>query len=399
MVVIGGGQAGLAVSRELVQAGIEHAVLESSAVASSWRGRWDSFTLVTPNWTLDLPGSPYDGDDPEGHVARDEIVAYLERYAARHAGPIHTGVRVRSLEPGTTKRIRMDTSDGPLDADDVVVCTGAFQRPHRPAIAADFPAGVEVIDAAGYRRPDQLPDGKILIVGSGQTGVQLVEELTLAGRTVVLSCGRAPWMPRRVGDLDWVTWINSTPFMEQTLSALPTPAARLFANVQATGAGGGHDLHYRVLQDMGVTLVGRLTAVGDGKAHFADDLAESVAFGDARYRDIRKILTDAYGDKLPAMPDPPTFRSDGPHAIDLADFSAVIFTTGFRPDYTGWVQFPVFDDLGYPVVDQDLATAVPGLYFCGVHFLRNRRSSLLFGVGADAAIVAGTIARSRSGRP
>jgi putative flavoprotein involved in K+ transport len=177
-VVIGGGQAGLAVSHELSAAGVDHIVLERATVAQAWRQRWDSFTLVTPNWTLDLPGSPYAGDDPEGHVGRDEIVAYLVAYAAHHAGEIREGVRVDAVGPGGPRPLRLDTSDGPIDADDVVVCTGAYQRPHRPSVALDLPVDLLVIDAAEYTNPAALPDGEVLVVGSGQTGVQIARSCT-----------------------------------------------------------------------------------------------------------------------------------------------------------------------------------------------------------------------------
>jgi putative flavoprotein involved in K+ transport len=397
-VVIGGGQAGLSVSRELVATGVEHVVLERTAVAQAWRQRWDSFTLVTPNWTLDLPGQPYAGDDPEGHVARDDIVAYLEAYAKDHAGEIRQGVRVDRLGPGSLGRFRLDTNDGPIDADCVVVCTGAYQRPHRPPAAAAMPAGLLVIDASAYTNPAGLPDGEVLVVGSGQTGVQLAEELHLAGRGVTLACGRAPWAPRRLGALDIATWLNRAGYFDQRRSVLAKPADRLMANVQATGANGGHDLHYRVLQGMGVRLAGHLAGVDGHRAWFTDDLAASVAFGDARYLDMRRLLADrlgAQGVAVPELPDPPPFHCLPVPDVDLRGYGAVILTSGFRPDYTGWIDFPVFDDLGFPLVGDDLSTAVPGLHFCGVHFLRTRRSSLLFGVGADAAVLAATIARAQ----
>jgi putative flavoprotein involved in K+ transport len=397
VVVIGGGQAGLSVSHELLAAGVEHVVLERAAVAQAWRERWDSFTLVTPNWTLDLPGSPYAGDDPEGHVGRDEIVGYLAAYATQHAGEIREGVRVNALGPGGPRRFRLDTSDGPIDADDVVVCTGAYQRPHRPPVATDLPAGLPVIDATDYTNPAALPDGEVLVVGSGQTGVQIAEELHLDGRGVTLACGRAPWAPRRIGDLDTVTWLHRAGFYDQPRSALTSPEARLLANVQMTGANGGHDLHYRVLQNMGVRLAGRLAGVAGRRAVFADDLADSVTFGDARYADMRKLLADHFGATgvaVPEMLDPPPFQCEPVLGVDLRGFGAIILTAGFRPDYTSWILFPVFDQLGFPMVGDDLSTAVPGLYFCGVHFLRTRRSSLLFGVGADAALLARTIAQA-----
>jgi putative flavoprotein involved in K+ transport len=391
--VIGAGQAGLAVSHELGEAGVEHVVLDRGRVAETWRGRWDSFSLVTPNWTLDLPGAAYTGDDPEGHVLRDEIVAYLEGYADTHAaGEIRTGVDVHRLSAGRELRLRLETSEGSFEADAVVVCTGAYQQPHHPLMAGAFPAGVEVIDATQYRSPAGLPDGGVLVVGSGQTGIQLAEELHLAGRDVVLSCGRAPWGPRRLDGVDIVTWLTRVGFYDQPAASLPSPQARLIANLQATGARGGHDLHYRVLADLGVRLVGHLRGIEGSRALFADDLADSVAFGDARYTDVRNLLMAELGEDAPSMPEPEPFRYDAETEVDLRGVGAVVLTAGFRPDYTSWVDFEVFDELGFPVVSEDLATVVPGLYFCGVHFLRTRRSSLLFGVGDDARIVAQSVA-------
>lgn len=394
-VVVGAGPAGLAVSRELCQAEIDHVVLERESIAHSWRTRWDSFTLVTPNWTMRLPGSPYDGPDPEGHVGRDALVAHLEAYAQQHAGTVREGVDVVALARGTTSRLRLVTSEGELAADTVVVCTGAFPRPHHPDVLAALTHGPPVLDVTGYRRPDDLPEGRVLVVGSGQSGVQLAEELHLAGREVVLACGRAPWAPRRLEGVDVVTWLERAGFFDQPLSALPTPAARLWGNVQATGAGGGHDLHYRVLQDLGVVLTGHVAGVADGVVTFADDLADSVAFGDARLADMGRLLHDRLGPEAPTVPVPARFVADPPRSLRLADLAAVLVTSGFRPDHARWVRFPVFDAAGFPLTHDDLSTAVPGLFFCGVHFLRNRRSSLLWGVGDDAQAVVRTIVRLR----
>jgi putative flavoprotein involved in K+ transport len=190
-----------------------------------------------------------------------------------------------------------------------------------------------------------------------------------------------------------VSWLNETTWFRTPLSALPTPGARLFANIQATGKAGGHDLHYRTLQAMGVELVGRLTGVEGHHVRFADDLAESVAWGDARYVDVGRLLAAQLGDRAPHWPEPPPFRADPPVQLDLRGFGAVVFTSGFRPDYAGWVRFPAFDAMGFPITDDEASIAAPGLYFCGVHFLRTRGSSLLFGVGEDAMVVARAVAR------
>jgi putative flavoprotein involved in K+ transport len=374
---------------------VEHVVLERGSVAQTWRDRWDTFCLVTPNWTVQLPGGAYAGDDPDGFMPRDDIVRHIEAYAASFDAPVRTGVEVTALRVDGDGGFALDTSDGPLRARVVVVCSGAYQRPHRPAGADTLPDGLLQIDAEQYRNPSALPDGKVLVVGSGQTGCQLAEELVESGRDVFLACGRAPWGPRRVAGRDIVRWMVETPFMEQPVGALASPAARLVANVQASGHGGGHDLHYRVLQQCGVTLLGHFRGCDDSRAYFAPDLAESVAFGDARYGDVRNLIAQSCASRgvpAPEMPDPPPFVCDPPESLDLRGFGAVIFTSGFRPDYARWIHLDAFDDMGFPLHDGCASIAAPGLYFCGVHFLRKRKSSLLMGVGEDATVVAESIA-------
>jgi putative flavoprotein involved in K+ transport len=193
-----------------------------------------------------------------------------------------------------------------------------------------------------------------------------------------------------------VTWLNETTWFRTPVGALPTPAARLFANIQTTGKDGGHDLHSRTLKAMGVELVGRLAGIDGNRVRFADDLADSVAWGDARYADIGRLLTDQLGGRAPHWPDPRPFRADPPVELNMRGFGAVIFTSGFRPDYAGCVRFPAFDSIGFPITDDGASTVVPGLYFCGVHFLRTRGSSLLFGVGEDATVVAHAVAQRSS---
>jgi len=241
----------------------------------------------------------------------------------------------------------------------------------------------------------------VLVVGSGQTGCQLADELREDGREVCLACGRAPWFHRRFGGRDIISWLSETDYFETPLSSLPSPAARLAANVQLSGHGGGRDVHYRALAARGVRLAGRLQGVVGGKARFADDLAQSVAWGDGRYEIVRKLLQEQLplkGLQVPDLPDPEPFLVDAPSELPLDAVGAVIFTSGFRPDYSRWVQLPAFDDLGFPITDDGASTVVPGLYFSGVHFLRKRKSSLLFGVGEDAGIVAGKIGQSLGAR-
>jgi putative flavoprotein involved in K+ transport len=239
----------------------------------------------------------------------------------------------------------------------------------------------------------------VLVIGSGQTGCQLAEELVESGRNVLLSCGRAPWLPRRFGGRDLLWWGVETGFADMAVDALPAPAARLTANLLATGRNGGHDLHLRTLRAAGVTLLGHFVGADDTHARFAPDLAETVGWGDDRYRDFRNLvmkLVEERGLPAPDMPDPEPFDSDAPEPIELAGLAVVVFAGGFRPDYRSWIDVPdAFDEHGFPVHADGMSVAAPGLYFVGVHFLRKRKSSLLVGVGEDAAFVAGSIATSR----
>jgi putative flavoprotein involved in K+ transport len=393
--VIGGGQAGLSLSSELTQAGVDHVVLERGTVGQSWRGRWDSFCLVTPNWTVRLPGGGYRGDDPDGFLPRDAIVDHLVGYAASIRAPIREGVEVTDLGPADEGSFLLRTSSGDLRARDVVIASGAYQRPHRPNGAARLPASLLILDAEEYTNPSTIPPGSVLIVGSGQTGCQLAEELVEEGREVFVACGRAPWMPRRLGDRDFVAWVRETPFYDATLADLPDPSFRLLANVQASGRGGGHDLHYRTLRSSGVELLGHFMGVEDGVGCFAPDLADSVAFGDARYMELRDLIRRTCHERgvaAPEMPPPSLFEAKPRERLGLEALGAVIFTSGYRPDYTRWIRFPeAFDGQGFPIQLDGSSTIVPGLHFMGVHFQRTRKSATFLGVAEDAAVLAETI--------
>jgi putative flavoprotein involved in K+ transport len=400
VLVVGGGSAGLSVSHELASLGIDHAVLERGRIGQAWRDRWDSFCLVTPNWSVRLPGGAYAGDDPDGFMPRDEIVAHLARYAAASGAPVREGVAVRTIEAAPGGFVAR-TSAGDLHAARVVLGTGAFQRAHRPAGSETLPARLLQIDMEDYRNPASLPRGPVLVVGSGQSGCQLAEELREAGRDVVLSCGRAPWAPRRLGGRDLVWWLETSGFLEQTVAALPSPAARLLSNPLATGHGGGHDLNLRTLRAMGVTLVGHFLGAAGGEARFAPDLAESVAWGDARNRELMGLflrVAEERGMPRPEIAEPEPFDGAAPQRVSLDGFGAVVFAGGFRPAFRSWLPWTdAFDEMGFPIQVDGASTVVEGLFFVGTHFLRIRKSSTLLGVGEDAAIVARAIAsRTRS---
>ena len=398
--IVGGGQAGLATSWYLGAAGVDHVVLESGRLAETWRSRrWGSFCLVTPNWATRLPGTSYAGDDPDGFMSLAELIAFFESWAASFNAPVRDNTHVSHLEADSKGGFVLTADGGQLRARTVVVASGAYQKAHRPPGAESLPRSLHQVLAEDYRNPEGLPAGNVLIVGSGQTGCQLAEELHDSGRRVFLACGRCPWAPRRIGDRDLFWWLIESGFMDRTPDKLPSPAARLMGNPQATGHGRGHDLHFRTLHALGVELLGRFEGADGSTLHFADDLAVSVDFGDARWADVRGYI-DTYcartGTARPAYEIPPPMRIKTRTDIDVVreGITSVIWTSGYRPEYD-WVKFPIFDDMGFPV-QVDGRTAVPGLYFVGVHWMRKTKSAILCGVGEDAEVVARHIVESRS---
>jgi putative flavoprotein involved in K+ transport len=396
VVIVGAGQAGLSVSHELMAAGVKHLVLERGRVGETWRGRWDSFCLVIPNWTVQLPGGHYRGDDSDGFMSKNQIVSHLVTYAESFKAPVREGVTVSRLESADQGAFLLRTSAGEFRTRDVVLASGGYQKPHRPSAAAELPASVHAIDAENYVNPAALRPGKVLIIGSGQTGCQLAEEIFESGRDVFLACGRAPWVPRRIEGRDNIAWVSQTPFFDAKLTDLPSPKARLLANPQMSGRRGGHDLHFRTLQAQGVRLLGHLIGVSNGRAYFANDLADSVAFGDARYADVCELIRKACAaasTRAPEMAPPPPFSADPAETLSLDEVGTVIFTSGFRPDYASWVKFPqAFDDGGFPIQRDGSSAIVPGMHFMGVHFQRKRKSATLLGVAEDATVLAETIA-------
>jgi putative flavoprotein involved in K+ transport len=396
VVIVGAGQAGLSLSHELAAAGVEHVVLERGRIGQSWRGRWDSFCLVIPNWTVRLPGGRYAGEDPDGFMPRDAIVEHLVGYAERFTAPVREGVEVLGVEAGLNGGFLLRTATGGFRARQLVLASGGYQKPHRPQPAAALTT--HAIDAVDYANPRQLPPGGVLVVGSGQTGCQIAEELCEDGREVHLACGRAPWIPRRVEGRDIVSWLEETTFFNAKVTDLPDPAMKLLANPQCSGGRGGHDLNYRTLQKLGVKLTGHFAGVDDGVARFADDLATSVAFGDARWAEICTLITERCDKKsvpVPDLPRPAPFAADSVTGLDLHRVATVVFTSGYRPDFVRWVGFPdAFDARGFPLQVDGSSTVVPGLHFMGVHWQRTRKSATFLGVAEDAAVLAERITAS-----
>jgi putative flavoprotein involved in K+ transport len=403
VVVIGGGQAGLAMSFGLTEQSRDHIVLEQERVAESWRTRrWDSLRLVGPNRTLELPGFPYAGDAPDGFMDKDEVVAHLEAYARSFGAPVREGVRVTAVEPnphGPGFLVRTD--HGTHAAPQVVVATGALQKPFIPSLAADLPMHVAQVVPYAYRNPATLPPGAVLVVGSGQAGCQIAEELRRAGRPVYLSVGRSWWAPRRYRGRDISLWLRAIGWFDRTIDGLPPGARAGLPNPQFTGSGGGRNLNVHTLAAEGVVLLGRLRGIRDGTIAFAPDLAENLAWGDEEAESrLRAIDAHIQAGGLDAPPpDPPEYLRPAvdpgrgsPATLDLAEngLTTIVWATGYRPDL-GWVRLPVLDAAGYPVQRRGV-TSVPGLYFLGLDWLHSAKSGLFAGIGEDAAHLAAVMA-------
>lgn len=399
--VVGAGQAGLTMSWHLQQAGREHALLDGrSVLGGGWLDRWEEFRLVGPNWTAGFPGAPYDGDDPDGFMPRDEIAERVARYATTIGAPVvlEAGVdRIRATDRG----FLLGTMQGPVEAGAVVVATGAFNLPNIPSLAAALPSRVLSLHSHHYRRAVDLPPGAVLVVGSGQTGVQLAEELLAAGRDVFLAVGSAGRIPRTYRGRDIFYWLwQLAEHGEEVGVALPTAAAladprgRLAATPQLSGHGGGHETDLRALARSGITLTGRLAAIEGERASLAPDLADSLAaadrFFDERFRDLFDAFIEAAGIDCP-RPEPRVFSSYVPPtvgALDLAGagVSTVLWATGYRPNLR-WIDLPVTDELGLPIQDRGVSE-IPGLFFIGSLWLHDQASATLVGLPRDARVLA-----------
>jgi putative flavoprotein involved in K+ transport len=392
-VVIGGGQAGLSVSYHLTQRGREHVVLERGEVAETWRTqRWDGFYLNTPNWTLQLPGHHYAGPDPDAFSPLGGAIGYIEGYARAIGAPVRTAVEVTGLRPRREGGWLVETDGDALEATNVVVATGAFQRPYVPDVGD---AEVFQLHAVDYRNPEQLPPGAVLVVGSGQTGSQIAEELLDAGRAVYLSVGACPWFPRTYRGSDILRWAIDVGLMDQTVDTLPSPTARLACNPALSGNDDGHDCNPRTLARSGAILVGRVDRLAWDRVSFAPGLEENLAKGDdfaAKFKSKIDDYVRASGTDAPE--EPTTVEAPDPLAgideLDLREVGTILWTTGYRPDF-GWIDVPLDDGFGWPAQARGL-TAFPGLYFVGLNWMHKRKSALLFGVGEDAEHVVSQLA-------
>ncbi|MGH8952391.1 MAG: NAD(P)-binding domain-containing protein [Acidimicrobiia bacterium] len=407
VVVIGAGSAGLGVGYHLGAASVDFVIVERGEIGESWRlQRWDSFAVNTPNRINGLPGSPYDGDDPDGFWLRDQLVESFERHAARHSLPIRTGttvVGVSALDDwfvvDTVDRNGMSES---LTARSVVVASGGQVTPKIPAISQRFPESIVQLHAADYRSPEALSEGAVVVIGSGQSGCQIVEDLVEAGRTVYLCTSRVARVPRRYRGSDVLDWMVDVGLMDQQVEDLADPVMQFAAQPQVSGVGPrGRTVSLQELQRQGVWLMGRLSDVNDGVLTTDDGLAGHIAFADGFSAELKQnidtFVRENGIDVPPAEVDPidvaagPGLAAAGIVSLDLAaeGVSTVVWCTGFDGDFS-WLQVPATDADGRPVHVRGVSP-VPGIYFLGLPWLHTRKSGIIHGIDEDARWIAEAI--------
>lgn len=389
VVVIGGGQAGLVASHALDERGIDHVVLERHRVAERWRSaRWDSLRFQFPSSALALPGLPYDGPDPDGYAHHREVVTWLERYAALVDPPLREHTEVTSLDRDGSGW-RVTTDHGPIRARAVVVATGPFQQPRVPSVSADLPRDVVQIHAVEYRRPELLPDGAVLVVGSGASGAQITEDLLAAGRRTYLCVSRHRRVPRRFLGRDVFTWLVAVGLMDRTRADWVD--GRMPPAVLVTGAGGGHDLDVRSLGQQGSTLLGTLQGVSGDEVHLDGNAEAVLAAADAMCEETlgaisRYAATQGIDVALPERPAAaPPVQHVPTISLRAAGITSVVWATGYRYDHA-WVHAACIGSAGEPRQHRGV-TEAEGLYFLGLHWMHTFKSGTFLGIGDDAAYV------------
>lgn len=393
VVVIGAGQAGLAVSHLLTASSVDHVVLERGRVGERWRSqRWDSLRLLSPSWLTRLPGWAYTGPDPEGYLAAREVADHLSSYALHSRAPVFTGTEVLSVRR-TEDGYAVHTSEGLWLSDAVVIATGWCDTAARPAVAAALHPSVHQVDADTYRRPDDLPQGGVLVVGGSATGVQLADEIAASGRRVVLAVGNHTRVPRRHRGRDVFWWLDAVGLLRRRREDAP-PSALREPSLQLVGRADGHEVDLPALQRRGVVLAGRFLGVSGRRALLAPDLPLTTAAADARMHALLDRF-DAFAvrEGLDRPQEPvrlPAARTDGaPTEVVLGrrGIRTVVWATGYRRPY-GWLQVPVLDARG-EIVQTAGRTPARGLYVVGLAWQTRRNSMTIDGVGADAATVVG----------
>ena len=399
--IVGGGQAGLAMSAHLSASGVPHLVLERGRIAERWRSeRWDSLVANGPAWHDRFPDLEFPNCDPESFPGKESVADYFAAYAKKIAAPVRVGVEVRSVERNDGRPgFRVETSAGIIEASYVVAATGPFQRPVVPTIVPED-AGVVQIHSNRYRNPGQLPEGAVLVVGSGASGVQIADELLRAGRRVYLSVGPHDRPPRRYRGRDYCWWLG----VLGKWDAQAVEPGMEHVSISVSGAYGGHTVDFRRLAARGVTLLGMARSYEDGAITFAPDLAENLSRGDANYLSVLDEA-DAYvsrnGLDLPEETAARRIESDPDCVTDPiprlplaeAGIAAIVWATGYAVDFS-WLKVGGFDETGRPIHQRGVSTE-PGLYFLGLPWLSRRGSSFIWGVWHDAKFLADQIAIQR----
>ena len=392
--VIGGGQAGLSMSYHLTSKDIDHVVLERNQIGHSWRQqRWDTFCLVTPNWQCNLPGFPYAGPEPHGFMKKDDIVAYLEAFAASFNPPLFEGVAVKQLRKLSDGLFEIQCTKGTFTANQVVVAVGGYHKPRIPRIAEKVPSHIQQIHSSEYRNPSQLPQGNILVIGSGQSGCQIAEDLHLAGRGVHLAVGSAPRVARRYRGRDVVDWLAEMGHYDMPVDLHPQKeAVRGKANHYVTGRDGGRDIDLRMRAKEGMQLHGRVADCVDGVMHFADDLVKNLDNADQSSENIKNMIDGYIAEKGISAPQDPRYvavwQPKGGHSsIDLhaENISGIVWSVGFESSFD-WIDLPIFNGKGYPNHYRGVSRE-PGVYFLGLPWLHTWGSGRFSGVARDSAFL------------
>jgi putative flavoprotein involved in K+ transport len=403
VIVVGGGQAGLSVSYFLKQAGVDHMVVEKKTVTHTWRSqRWDAFCLVTPNWQCDLPGHPYIGPDPHGFMKKDEIVEYLDGFIEKVNPPILENTGVVRVKRGEDGIYAIETTGGNFTAEQVVVASGGYHAPIVPRMAERLPQDVLQVQSSEYRNPGALPDGAVLVVGSGQSGAQIAEDLHLAGRKVYLAVGEAPRCARFYRGRDVVDWLADMRYYDMPVEQHPLrDGVRDNTNHYVTGRDGGRDIDLRKFASEGMELYGQLNDLQDGQLEFSANLTANLDEADDVYNRINSSI-DSFiekngidapkGERYEPVWSPMSERTK----LDLArsGIKSVVWCIGFRPDFS-WIDAPIFNGRGYPAHHRGI-TPQPGLYFVGLPWLHTWGSGRFSGISRDAQYIVDDIVSVRS---
>ena len=403
VIIVGAGQAGLSLSHYLQQRGIDHLLLEKHTPMHAWRHqRWDAFCLVTPNWQCKLPGHAYTGPEPHGFMKKDEILAYLDAFLTKVNPPLMTGVTVRHVKAVEAGGFAIQTTAGDFTARQVVVCSGGYHEPVVPRLAERLPSQIVQLHSEQYRNPQALPEGAVLVVGSGQSGAQIAEDLHLAGKRVHLAVGDAPRCARFYRGRDVVDWLADMGYYDMPVDQHPLrEGVRDNTNHYVTGRDGGRDIDLRAFARDGMKLYGLLDGLQDGVMSFQDSLASALNQADQVYNGINAAIDKHIAAQGLEAPPPSVYEAvwqpeagEAHTRLDLAaaGITSVIWCIGFKPDF-GWVDAPVFNGRGQPMHHRGV-TSQPGLYFLGLPWLHTWGSGRFSGVARDALHLAEQIETS-----